>query len=271
MAQLSAHAAESSRIAVDSVKQAQVGSVAVEASVKGLANIREHAQMTSRLMERLVESSDAIKKHVSEIQRVAKHTDLLALNTTIRAAATTGLEQTDDLSRLSAEVTQLATTLRLATQEISNLAGIIQQDAALTLRSVRKTKHELDSGHQKTIQASHSLRAIESVSHELQNQINDIASKTLRQAGVVKQLSANMGVINGITADSAVGLQEAANELEDLQLMANALSKSVSRFTLPEAANANGALRRAQVAVSANQHSEGRAPARSATPVQRAD
>lgn len=234
MAQLSAHAAESSRIAVDSVKQAQVGTHAVDASVKGLVNIREQAQMTSRLMERLVESSDAIKKQVNEIQRVAKNTDLLALNTTIRAAAASGGDQTNELSQLSAEISHLASTLGLATRDIGNLAGVIQQDAALTLTSVKKTNRELDVGHQKAIQASHSLKAIEAVSDDLQNQINDIASKTLRQAGVVRQLSANMGVINGITRDSAVGLQDAAGDLEDLQLMADALLQSVSGFTLPE-------------------------------------
>jgi len=237
MAQLSAHAAESTRIAVDSVEQAQVGSYAIDASVKGLVNIREQAHMTSRLMQRLVESSDAIKKHVGDIQRVAKNTDLLALNTTIRAAASSGGEQTSELSRLSAEVTQLASTLRVATRDIAHLAGIIQQDAALTLSSVKKTNTELDVGHQKAIQASKSLKSIEAVSHELQNQINDIASKTLRQAGVVRQLSSNMGVINGITRDSAVGLQDAAGDLEELQLMANALLKSVAGFTLPDSEN----------------------------------
>lgn len=237
MAQLSAHAAESSRIAVDSVEQAQQGTQAIDASVKGLVNIREQAQMTSRLMERLVESSDAIKKHVNDIQRVAKNTDLLALNTTIRAAAATGGGETGELSRLSAEITQLASTLRMATRDIAHLAGIIQQDAALTLSSVKKTNSELDVGHQKAIQASQSLKAIEVVSHELQNQINDIASKTLRQAGVVRQLSSNMGVINGITRDSAVGLQDAASDLEDLQLMANALLTSVAGFALPETEN----------------------------------
>ncbi len=234
MAQLSAHAAESSRIAVDSVEQAQQGTQAINASVKGLVNIREQAQMTSRLMERLVDSSDAIKKHVNDIQRVAKNTDLLALNTTIRAAAATGGGETGELSRLSAEVTQLASTLRLATRDIAHLAGIIQQDAALTLSSVKKTNNELDAGHQKAIQASRSLKAIEAVSHDLQNQINDIAAKTLRQAGVVRQLSSNMGVINGITRDSAVGLQDAASDLEDLQIMANGLLNSVAGFALPE-------------------------------------
>ncbi len=262
MAQLSAHAAESSRIAVDSVKQAQVGTLAVDANVKGLVNIREQAQMTSRLMERLVESSDAIKKHVNEIQRVAKNTDLLALNTTIRAAAASGGDQTTELSQLSAEVTHLASTLGMATRDIGNLAGVIQQDAALTLTSVKKTNRELDVGHQKAIQASHSLKAIEAVSDDLQNQINDMASKTLRQAGVVRQLSANMGVINGITRDSAVGLQDAASDLEDLQTMANALLQSVSGFTLPESeveyvpARTKSVKRRLAATVSADHHSQ---------------
>jgi len=51
----------------------------------------------------------------------------------------------------------------------------------------------------------------------------------------VKQLSANMGVINNITQESATQLQGSAQSLETLQAMTAELRASVSDFKLPGA------------------------------------
>ena len=233
MAQLSAHAAESSRIADTSVEQAQAGALAVKVTAEALARINEQADMTTRLMQRLVESSAKINERVADITDLARRTDLLALNSTIRAAANAEQTATDDLSRLADDVAQLADGLNVATRDITGLTEVIHQDASLTMSSMAQTTAELDAGLQQAGQASASLDAIAVVSRELRGLINDIAAKTLRQAGVVKQLSANMGVINGITRESTLGLQASAVALEELHDMAAELRQGVSGFHLP--------------------------------------
>jgi len=248
MSQLSAHATESSRIADTSVAEADAGADAVQASVDGLLRIREQAEMTTRLMQRLVESSEAINTRVGDIQEVAKRTDLLALNTTIRAAAVAEQGATDDLSRLADDVAQLADVLNGATRNIASLTGIIRRDAAQTMQSMAQTVAELGAGHEQAKQASVSLDSIKRVSGELQTLIGEIASKTLRQAGVVRQLSSNMGVINSITRDSAVGLQGAAEALERLDGMASELRDSVAYFRLPQTPSVPGTESRKSVA-----------------------
>ena len=233
MAQLSAHAAESSRMADTSVEQARVGAVALQKNVSGLQRIREQANMTTRLMQRLVESSNSIKVRMQDISEVAKRTDLLALNSTIRAAASMNTGNTNDLSQLAEEIAQLADVLNLATRDIAGLTDIIQQDASLTLSSMQRTTDELNTGQDKATEASESLNTITLASRELRALITDIAAKTLRQAGVVKQLSANMGVINGITRDSAMGLHDSAQALDELYNLATDLRQSVADFRLP--------------------------------------
>ena len=233
MAQLSAHATESSHIADTSVTEAEAGAEAVEASMKGLLRVRDQAEMTTRLMQRLVESSEAINGRAEEIREVARRTDLLALNTTIRAAAVTGEDATDDLSRLADDVAQLADVLNVATRNIVSLTDVIRQDAAQTMQSMAQTVAELGAGHEQAKQASISLDSIRLVSGELQTLIGEIATKTLRQAGVVRQLSGNMGVINDITRDSAGGLRASVSTLEQLDEMASELRQSVAYFRLP--------------------------------------
>lgn len=233
MAQLSAHAVESSRIADVSVQKARAGNLAVQDTVNGLQRIREQADMTTRLMQRLVETASSINERVVDIQAVAKRTDLLALNATIRTASAAGGGMQSNISELSDDVAYLAETLGRTSRDIANLSDLIEQDANLTLESMSKTVVELNTGQRKAQHASANLLEIDRVSHELNGLISDIASKSLRQAGVVKQLSANMGVINNITHESATQLQGSAQSLELLQKMTAELRASVSDFTLP--------------------------------------
>ena len=233
MAQLSAHAVESSSIADLSVQQARAGNVSVQANVDGLVRIREQAEMTSRLMQRLVETSALINERVSDIQAVAQRTDLLALNTTIRSAAQASNGGTESVSQLSNDVAYLADTLGRASRDIANLSDLIQQDATITLASMAKTVEEVDDNQRTAALARENLNEIDRVSNQLNNLISDIASKSLRQAGVVKQLSANMGVINNITRESTLELQSSAKALESLQVITAELRDSVSDFRLP--------------------------------------
>lgn len=233
MAQLSAHAVESSRLADISVQHARAGNQAVQSNADGLLRIRDQAEMTSRLMERLVETSSAIHERVQDIQNVAKRTDLLALNATIRSSAQIGNGGTENVSMLSDDIAYLADTLGRATRDISNLSDLVQQDAIITLKSMEKTVTELDDGRRTAIQASEALTEIDQDSIELNGLISDIASKSLRQAGVVRQLSSNMAVINNITSDSARKLQESSIALETLQSITTELRNSVKGFKLP--------------------------------------
>lgn len=234
MAQLSAHAVESARIADESVKHARNGGSALKSNVEGLVRIRDKAEMTTRLMQRLLTTSETINERVNDIQAVAKRTDLLALNTTIKTAAMVSNGAPDNMSVVSDEVAHLAASLGRASREIASLSDIIYQDATLTLESMASTNTELDDGQLKAQQASQCLSEIDRVSNELSGLIGDIASKSLRQAGVVKQLSANMGVINNITRESALGLHSSAKALDELQLITAQLRDSVSDFKLPE-------------------------------------
>jgi len=233
MAQLSEHAVESSRIAELSVEHARNGNQAVQSNADGLLRIRDQAEMTSRLMQRLVDTSGEINERVRDIQKVAERTDLLALNATIRSSAQVSNGGSEDVSMLSDDIAHLSDTLGRATREITNLSDIVQQDAIITLKSMAKTVNELDDGRSTAVQASDALTEIDRVSIDLNGLISDIASKALGQAGVVKQLSSNMAVINSITGDSAKKLQESAKSLEALQVITSELRESVSDFKLP--------------------------------------
>jgi len=261
MAQLSSHATESARIATVSVGEAEAGGQAIQESVQRLSRIRDEAELATRLMQRLAENANAIDERVETIRDVARRTDLLALNTTIRAAASAasafedadmtaddtfmdgtqssrGRSASGDLSRLSDEVTRLADLLGGAARDIASLSRTIRQDADDTVRAMDETNRELASGLAQAEQASGSLESIESVSRELQELVREMAEKTLRQSGVVRQLSTNMGVINGITSDTSDEVQATAGALDALNELALELRDGVADFRLPPPARA---------------------------------
>ncbi len=240
MAQLSANAVDSSRIADQSVVQARTGGDAVEANVQALTRIREQADVSTRMMERLLDSTKAINARVDEINTLAKRTDLLALNTTIKASAAYRSSSAVGIAQISDDVAHLSDALSRASGDIGRLSSMIHQDALLTLESMQRTTKDVDSSCEMAQQASVSLSAIELVSSELNELISEIASKSLRQAGVVKQLSANMGVINNITRESSLGMQGSAQALERLQKITSELRDSVADFSLPASATRPG-------------------------------
>ena len=254
MAELSAHAAECARIATVSVSESESGGQAIVDGVQRLGRIRDESELATRLMQRLAENATAIDERVETIRDVARRTDLLALNTTIRAAASAaagarleeqagadladatgawGSAASGDLSRLSEEVTRLADLLGGAARDIASLSRTIRQDADDTVEAMDKANAELASGLAQSEQASDSLESIESVSRELQGLVREMADKALRQSGVVRQLSANMGTINRITADTSRDVQAAASSLDELQDLAIGLRDGVADFRLP--------------------------------------
>lgn len=231
MAQLSAHAGESSRMATVSFSEAQVASALTEKNVEGLLRIRDDATMTTRLMHRLADNAAAIDLQVSAILDVAERTDLLALNSTIRAAA--DVQGRGDLSRLSDDVGLLADRLGTVARDIASLTRIIQQDAIEAVRAMEQTNSELAGGLELAEQTRTSLASIDAVSRELKLLVGDMAGKTVLQSGVVRRLSSNMSVINTITQDNASGARNAAAGLDELQELAVELKKGVSDFLLP--------------------------------------
>ncbi len=237
MADLSVDAAESSLATQAAVDKAEAGAGALLASLNRLSAIRDEADNTTRLMHRLAENVAAIDERVVNIQEVAKQTDLLALNTTIRASAGSRSSSVNDaaadLGRLSDEVAQLADMLGQATRDIGSLTRTISEDAAETVQSMEHTTAELAAGVEQTRQASDALDAIREHSHELRERVGVMAERTVQQSGIVRQLSENMDLINQITQQTAEGVTNNADSLDDLKDLASELKQSLADFRLP--------------------------------------
>ena len=253
MSTLSANAAESAQVAGRARREVAVGRTGVAATTVELARIRDEAAMTRRLMHRLEDNARAIDREVERTVELARRTDLLALNTTLRAngegalrvvgaasgggaravaggGGTDAWDRSGDWARLSDEVSELAAALGESSREVADMTAVIRDDAIETLRSMSAMDAAFEQGVASADAAVGALGAIESTVTELDALIGDTAAKAMRQSGVVRRLSGNMGVIHRLSRDGAMSIGSAAAALDDLRRLADELERSVAGF-----------------------------------------
>lgn len=237
MSGLSADASESTLAAQTAVNKAEAAGLALGASLKTLSAIRDEADNTTRLMHRLADNVEAIDERVVRVQEVAKQTDLLALNTTIRASAgsrhASANDAAADLGRLSDEVAQLAEVLGQTTRDIGSLTRIISQDASETVKSMEHIAAELVSGVQQTQHANDALFVIQGNSRALHERVLVMTERCLEQSGTVRQLTENMDQLNQITDQASEGVALSSSSLDELQELSTELRQRMAEFQLP--------------------------------------
>jgi len=238
MSGLSADSAECSTVSQAMVEKSKSGELAVSATLAKLSLISEEVDSTTRVMHRLAENLAAIDESVRVVQDVAKQTDLLALNATIRASAgsrsSSASDAAADLGRLSDEVAQLAEVLGQATGEIGLLTGIIAKDASDTVLSMEHIGEEITSGVAQTEHADVALSDIRQSADLLYTRIQQMTERSVEQSGIVKQLTENMDAINQVTDQTVNGLTANVTTLAGLQRLASDLQQSTSEYQLPD-------------------------------------
>lgn len=237
MADISTDAAQTSATAQSTVEHAVAGSAALDLSLARLFAIRNEADDTTRLMQRLEANVALINDRVGVIREVARRTDLLALNTTIRASAgasaASPADAAADLGRLSDEVAQLAEVLGQSTRDIDTLTNTIAQDASDTVKSMEFTNGDLAASVSLTEEASRSLQAIREEADRLRQRAAKLASGTTEQTVRLRSLTENMDLINRITRQTDHVVNVNVDSLSELEQLASELRQSLSDFRQP--------------------------------------
>jgi twitching motility protein PilJ len=228
---VSANAHESSSVAERSVTIANKGNEVVHNTIKGMDNIREQIQDTSKRIKRLGESSQEIGDIVSLIDDIADQTNILALNAAIQAS------MAGDAGRgfavVADEVQRLAERSSSATKQIETLVRAIQNDTNEAVISMEQTTTEVVRGARLAQDAGVALEEIEGVSKVLAALIQSITNAAQQQADLGEQISQTMTVIQQTTSQTTSGTAATARSMGNLAKMASAMRRSVSGFTLP--------------------------------------
>jgi twitching motility protein PilJ len=228
--QVSGNAAESARVAEQSLAAAEKGQQAVANAISSMNTLREQIQETSKRIKRLGESSQEIGEIVELISDITEQTNVLALNAAIQAASAG--EAGRGFSVVAEEVQRLAERSADATKQIAAIVKTIQSDTHDTVAAMEVSTQGVVEGAKLSDAAGRTLAEIGDVSKKLAGLIADISSATQDQAESTARVAETMQDIKSISAQTSSGTQQTAESIGGMKQLAQDLKTSVAGFKL---------------------------------------
>ena len=228
MGDVSKRANDSAKVAQASLHAAEKGAQAVQNAIRGMNDIREQIQGTSKRIKRLGESSQEISEIVQLISDITEQTNVLALNAAIQAASAG--EAGRGFTVVAEEVQRLAERSAEATKHISAIVKSIQRDTQEAVDAMERSTEGVVAGTKTADEADRALREIEQVSNRLAELIGAISNATQEQANSAAKVSASMKDILGVTQLTSEGTKKTAASAATLTALAEGLKQSVAGF-----------------------------------------
>ena len=225
---VSVSAAESAKVARQSLDAAQDGQRAVQNAISGMNEIREQIQETSKRIKRLGESSQEIGEIIELITDITEQTNVLALNAAIQAASAG--EAGRGFSVVAEEVQRLAERSQEAAKQIGALIRTIQTDTQDAVAAMEKSTQGVVEGARLSDEAGRALIGIGQVSSQLAELIEDISSSTSEQAQSAGGVARSIERILEVNEQTSAGTEQTAQSIRELSGLATELKNSVSRF-----------------------------------------
>ncbi|MCW8955649.1 MAG: methyl-accepting chemotaxis protein [Gammaproteobacteria bacterium] len=215
-------------LAIENTKRA---AASVLSSVDGINTIRNTISETEKRIKRLGERSQEISGIVNLINSIAERTHILALNASMHAASAG--EAGRGFAVVAEEVQRLAENARDATLEISTVVNNIRVETADTVTTMNSAISQVAEGTRLAEQAGQSMRDTQQATTELVRAVQQIASSSLNQAEISKQLLKRGQIIQESTEQTSRELIEQTKNTEELVRHSGNLVSSVAVFKLP--------------------------------------
>lgn len=241
MADLSTSSSSKTSLARAIVDKAVKENRSFEDTINQLTSAASDADSVGVSLKRLTDTLTAIDEQITGMQDVTKRTDLLALNTAIRmrsgagdkSITTPAADTVGDVGKLSDEVAQMSTLLGQATCEIELLSRELSKGLSEAVILSGKTREKLESGIMNARETEDSLRVIASDARSIEQHLLTISETTVKQSGIVSQLSENLDDVNQLTQQSAERIRQGADSLDELTDLSAELRSGVVEFRMP--------------------------------------
>jgi methyl-accepting chemotaxis protein len=204
-------AADGARVAADSARK---GADMARETVKGMENIKVTMEAASAKVNYLGERSKEIGKIVKAIDDIANQTNLLALNAAVEAARAG--EQGRGFAVVADEVRKLAERSSVATKEIADLIGGIQNGVSETIVAMQKGSQEVASGYELANRAGQALDEILGKAKDVGAQVEQISSAAQQLTAMSTEMVKLGDSISAIVEENTAATEEMAASAKEV-------------------------------------------------------
>lgn len=220
-------------------KQAQDAKVAVNSGLQAshqaiatMSHITVSVQGSVDKVNSLAESSHRISKISGDIKKIADQTNLLALNATIEAARAG--EAGRGFAVVAAEVKNLSSQTRQATEEINSIIQNLQEEMKNALASMQESSGAVANGQQSITDVGRHIEEIHNKIDEVTNNTANISNTLSEQGQASQEVAQGITLIASNSSKSVVGIEQIVSAMDAVEKLISSQITKLAELNVPD-------------------------------------